>query len=251
MPHPSAKNIIVPPDPVYPAKVRGMTWVVSNRNYRLATIKGHVVMFKTGVKKLCPNVILEDAMAVGIIPCNDGDLPSDDEDSILPKQATGSARVAQIRAVIVALKARNARGDFTASGMPSIIAINDALGYKIDVTELGKVWHELELEEAEEKRDPMDIIDETPLVRPEDAKELECALDEALATVMGTGSADHFTAAGAPTVRAVENILGYDITEDERDVAFQRARDAVKPQVAPEPKPEKAKKPAKVKAEAA
>ncbi len=252
MPHPRAKEIVVPPDPVFPEVIRGMTWVESNRNYELRTTLGHVILFRKGVKKLCPNVILEDAMAVGIIPVDDADLPHDDYDGVLPAQASGTQRIAQIREIIAALKARNARGDFTASGMPSIIAVNDALGYKIDITELGKIWQQLRSEEADDRLDPAKALDNAPPVRPSDEREFECAMDEALATVMGTGSPDHFTAAGAPTVRAIENLLRYEITEDERDVAFGRARDAAKPQAQLEkvdtPKPPKVAKKTKAKA---
>ena len=121
-------------------KARGMTEVVSNRNYMLNTTTGHCVYFKQGVPKLCPNIILEQAIAVGILPTDDKDLPGGDNDKILPVEATGSARIQQIRDICEALMRRNQRGDFTASGIPSKKVVESALGYRIDETELGKVW---------------------------------------------------------------------------------------------------------------
>jgi len=132
-------------------KVRGMTEVVSNRNFTLATTKGHVIFFKKGIPKMCPNVILEDAVAVGILPTDDAELPGGAADDILPVEATGSARIAQIRDVIEALMRRNGRGDFTASGVPSQKVVEGALGYRIDETELGRVWHIMRMEAADHR----------------------------------------------------------------------------------------------------
>ena len=204
-------------------KVKGMTEVVSNRNYTLATRKGHVVRFYKGISKQIPNIILEDAIAVGIVPVDDKDLPNAEErNPLLPHAAVGAERVRQIREVVEALVERNQRGDFAASGLPSIAVVSDALGYKIEQAELGKVWHSIRQEQAESRilsQDEMAFQDHP--VKPEDSGELAVALGDAIASVMTDNNEDDFTAAGAPTVRSLENRLGYDLTEDERDEAWK------------------------------
>jgi hypothetical protein len=201
-------------------KVRGMTEVVSNRNYTLATTKGHIVFFKKGQPKMCPNAILEDAMAVGIIPVDDADLPQDPNDGILPTESTGSARIAQIRDIIEALMRRNGRGDFTASGVPSKRVVESALGFRIDETELGRVWHTMRQETADSRILEQDgLILEAP-EKPEDKEELKVALQGAILSVMDTGTADDFTAAGVPLVRSMVNRLQWDVSEDERDASW-------------------------------
>jgi len=204
-------------------KRRGMTEVVSNRNYTLATTKGHVVRFYKGIAKFIPNVILEDAVAVGIVPTDEKDLPNAEErNPLLPHAAVGAERVRQIREVVEALVERNQRGDFAASGLPSIAVVGDALGYKIEQSELGKVWHTIRQERAESRiLDQDEMAFQAGPVKPEDASELAVALGDAIASVMTDGNDDDFTAAGAPTVRSLENRLGYDLTEDERDEAWK------------------------------
>ena len=227
-------------------KVRGMTEVVSNRNYTLATTKGHVVFFKKGVPKMCPNVILEDAIAVGIIPTDEADLPGGEADALLPVEPTGSERVRQIRDIIESLMRRNGRNDFTASGLPNINVVSGALGYKVDVVELGRVWHIIRHENADLRiLEQDDKIDEGP-ERPEDPEELQVAFAAALDSVMETGTQDDFTAAGTPLVRSMVNRLGYDVSEDERDAAWadwqlrQKARTpAASSKTEPKPKSKK------------
>ena len=75
-------------------KLRGMTEVVSNRNFQLNTTKGHCVFFKKGVPKMCPNLILEDAIAVGIIPTDEADMPGGEVDQ---RRAGGSEIVSSTR----------------------------------------------------------------------------------------------------------------------------------------------------------
>ena len=200
-------------------KVRGMTEVVSNRNFTLATTKGHIIFFKKGQPTMCPNLILEDAIAVGILPTDDSDLPGG-EDSVLPVEATGSARIQQIRDIIEALMRRNGRGDFTASGIPQKKVVEGALGYRIDETELGRVWHTMQQENADVRILEQDgLIHEGP-EKPEDPEELKVALQDAILSVMDTGTQDDFTAAVVPLVRSMVIRLGWDLSEDERDSSW-------------------------------
>lgn len=230
-------------------KARGMTEVVSNRNFTLATTKGHVIFFKKGKPQLCPNIILEDAIAVGIIPTDEADLPGGEVDRLLPVEPVGTERVRQIRDIIESLMRRNARGDFTASGLPNISVVSNALGYKIDVTELGRVWHIIRQESANSRiLEQDDKLDEGP-EKPEDPDELAVALAAALDSVMETGTQDDFTAGGTPLVRSMVNRLGYDVSEDERDAAWadwqlrQKARTpAESSKTEPKPKSKKAEK---------
>lgn len=214
-------------------QVKGMTEVVSNRDYTLATLLGHTIFFKAGKKTMCPDMVLEEAIAVGIIPTDNSDLPGPPGlDGPLPAEVTGSARVAQIRDIIEALVERNGRGDFTASGIPSKKVIEHALGYRIDDSELGKVWHTIQLEKADTRRLDQDNLvqglDQGP-ERPEDSLELAVALEAAIQSIVESASPEDYTAAGVPLARAIENRLGYDVSEDERDEAWEAHKAAQKP----------------------
>jgi hypothetical protein len=225
-------------------KVRGMTEVLSNRNFTLATTKGHVIFFKKGRPQMCPNVILEDAIAVGIIPVDEADLPGGEADRLLPVEPVGTERIRQIRDIIESLMRRNGRNDFTASGLPNINVVSSALGYKIDVTELGRVWHIIRQENADSRiLEQDDRIEEGP-ERPEDPEELKVAFAAALDSVMETGTQDDFTAGGTPLVRSMVNRLGYDVSEDERDASWadwQLRQKAKTPAASSKTKPKKAK----------
>ncbi len=204
----------------------GQVEVISTRNLTLATTKGHVVRFYKGIAKAIPKTILEDAMAVGIMPTDDKYLPNEAGDSILGEVARGSERVRQIREVVEALIERNQRGDFAASGLPSLVVVSDALGYKVEQAEVSRVWASIREEKANARALGEDVI-EAPQ-RPEDDGELAEALKAAIGSVVETGSEFDYTAAGVPTVRALENRLGYDITEDERDAAWAAHKAAKK-----------------------
>lgn len=204
----------------------GQVEVISTRNYTLATTKGHVIRFYKGIAKAIPGTILEDAMAVGIMPTDEKYLPGAETQSILGDVARGTERVRQIREVVEALVARNERGDFSASGLPSLVVVSDALGYKIEQSELSRVWASIREEKANE-RALGNVVYEGPQ-RPESGAELAAALKEAIASVVETGSEHDYTAAGTPTVRSLENRLGYDITEDERDAAWALHKESQK-----------------------
>lgn len=225
------KERVEPPVPEFPAEVRGMTWVQSNRNITLNTLKGHTIFFLSGRKQLCPNIVLEDAMAIGIIPVDQKNLPSED-DSILPVEITGSARVNQIRDVLEALIRRNGRNDFTASGLPNLKVVNRTLGYDIDLTEMTKVWAAIEKAKADARHDPAQAIENAAPVRPSDPEEFAAALDEVVRSVFETGAEEDFTGAGAPQVRSIVNRTGYDVTAAERDAAHERYARAQKGQPA-------------------
>lgn len=226
-------------------KLRGMTEVVSNRNFTLNTTTGHCTFFKKGVPKHIPNVILEHAISVGIIPTDERDLPGGEADSLLPVEPTGSERIRQIRDIIESLMRRNGRNDFTASGLPNIRVVSDAIGYKVDVAELGRVWHIIRQENADSRiLEQDDKIDEGP-EKPEDLEELAVALAAALDSVMETGTQDDFTAGGTPLVRSMENRLGYDVSEDERDASWadwQIRQKAKTPAASSKTVPKKSKK---------
>lgn len=64
---------------------------------------------------------------------------------------------------------------------------------------------ESELQEAEEVKGP---------AKPE-GEALKSALNDAFAILVAAGERNSFTAAGVPAVKAVEKLLGYDLTKSE------------------------------------
>lgn len=115
--------------------------LVLNRNYVLATTKGHVIGFVKGVPMHVPAAAYNDAIAIGAQP-EDGSSPD-----VLGNDAGGTKapsdpaqRNPLILAAIETLVAKNERKDFTAAGSPSVKAIERELGFDVDSREVATVW---------------------------------------------------------------------------------------------------------------
>lgn len=160
----------------------------------------------------------------GIMPAEGEDLPNLEDDSgLLQEIPRGSIRLQQIRDAIEALMNRNSRGDFTASGQPQLKAIKNVVGYPVDVSEVQRVWHVMQMDKAESQiADADDATRVDVPMKPEDPEELHQAVIEACESVMENGSEEDFKADGSPQVRAVENRLGYQISAIDRDTAYQQ-----------------------------
>lgn len=118
-----------------------MPMMVMKRNFRLATIKGHSVMFEKDVPVSVPPDIVADAVAVGAVPA-EGDV--DVTPVPPPKPNTGPAEAAlreqQIIAAMADLVATNDREDFAGSGIPKHAAVGLKVGYKVSKQEVDAAW---------------------------------------------------------------------------------------------------------------
>lgn len=133
-----------------PAK--GVTIMVLNRNYVHASVYGHSVRFAKGEPTPVPNIIVRECVALGA-ERYDGK-PAIEEDSA--KEAAPLHAEDRMEAVLAAIERvieRNERDDFTGTGLPKVAALSDEAGFKVDKTELNRVWQERADRKALEDRD--------------------------------------------------------------------------------------------------
>jgi hypothetical protein len=112
-----------------------------NRDYVLATNKGHSIAFKKDVPTHVPGIVYQNAIAIGAVP-SDGDAPNvlPPEDDEAPPITDADDRTKHIMGAIEKLVARNERGDFTAAGAPAVDAVFDLTGFRAQAKEIAVVW---------------------------------------------------------------------------------------------------------------
>lgn len=113
-----------------------------NRDYVLATTKGHVIAFKKGEPTHVPASCYQDALAIGAQPADgsDPDVLKDENTNKAP--ADPAERNPLIFAAIEKIVAGNERKDFTAAGSPTVKAVVRETGFDVDTRELTTVWQE-------------------------------------------------------------------------------------------------------------
>jgi hypothetical protein len=122
--------------------------VKSSRTFVLVSTLGHAIQFRKNEETTIPAVLMSEALSQGVVPVEDEDLPQD------PVTEDGApidplVRRAEIKAAIVALKARNQRDDFGATGNPKVAALEKFLGWKASGKEIEALIQELNNEAAE------------------------------------------------------------------------------------------------------
>jgi hypothetical protein len=118
-----------------------------NRNYALSTTKGHSVNFKKGEKVWVPAAIAQEALAIGAISETPIDVLSDEEKALNP---SAEKRKELAFAAFDKLILRGARGDFSASGQPSPVKVNEICGFELDPKERETLWVAYNAKKAEE-----------------------------------------------------------------------------------------------------
>jgi hypothetical protein len=104
----------------------------------LASTLGHVIVFKKGEEIEVPDIIVREAVELGAEFVEDG---ARDEIFNEPKgepvtPVNPSERQEAVLAAIAAIEQKNDRDDFTATGNPTLKAIQEQTGFKIDKGEL-------------------------------------------------------------------------------------------------------------------
>lgn len=115
--------------------------MVLNRNYTMATTLGHTIQFKRGVPTHVPSVLRSQAIAIGAIPA-DGSDPDVLQDEAQPNAAPADPmdRIDAVRRAIESIVRRNERLDFTAAGIPTVAAVSQAAGWKVQAREIAHEW---------------------------------------------------------------------------------------------------------------
>lgn len=117
-----------------------MPYFTYHRDHTLATTRGHVLDFKKGEKIWVPPECVRFVLEIGAVP---EDAMVDDEKKA-PEDPQGDERKDSIRSAFELLVARNSREDFNATGVPTIAAVTDLAGFKVDKHELKALWAEFQ-----------------------------------------------------------------------------------------------------------
>ena len=113
------------------------------RNYTLRSLAGHIVDFQADVPRLVPDVCVDEALAVNIIPCNGENAPEAEEAA--PKVMRAVAMSPELREALL-LNAihdiyREANvADFDGGQRPKAQAITERSGLEITAAERSKLW---------------------------------------------------------------------------------------------------------------
>ena len=116
-----------------------MPTFVLNRNYSLRSLMGHMIDFKKGTPTYVPPICSKEAIAIGA-ECVD-----DKIDVLGPEEApvtvlTPGEREEALIAAFRMLEERNGRGDFDASGAPTLKAVEKIVEFEVNKAELNALW---------------------------------------------------------------------------------------------------------------
>lgn len=109
-----------------------------NRNYRLASTLGHIIVFKKDQETEVPDIMVRQAVDIGAVFCDDAarDEVYKEPEGPPATPVVPAERQDAILAAIDAIEAGNDREDFTATGNPKLKSIEREAGFKIDKGEL-------------------------------------------------------------------------------------------------------------------
>lgn len=126
------------------------TMLVLNRNYTMATTKGHVIAFEKNKPTAVPKSAYNDAIAIGAMPADgaDPDVLPNEKNDVVPQDPAD--RNPLIYAALVKLIERNDREDFTAAGSPTVDAVSREVGFKVAAKEIAGQWQEYHEKKAAE-----------------------------------------------------------------------------------------------------
>jgi len=197
-----------------------MPKMVANRDVRVASLSGHVILFKEGEITPVARSAVEDCMKVGVILAPGETLGTPQPQSAAPG---GAERLTSIRDATQAVLSRNERDDFGAAGRPTARAIDLRTGFKTDAGERDTVWSALKYDEQQRRE-----REALKRQKPTDQDELYEAVATVIDALVERGAEDDFTRDGEPHVASIEEFLGYTISHEERDEVWKRYQARVK-----------------------
>jgi hypothetical protein len=117
--------------------------MVSQRDYTLRTLHGHVIFYPAGVPVPTADAAVHEALAANIVPVSERpDLASDERTGVVnaPITIPVSLRDAVILHTIKQLVKENDPATFNAGGQPKLAVLNGLTGIRLSGAELGKYW---------------------------------------------------------------------------------------------------------------
>lgn len=197
-----------------------MPKMIANRDVRVASLSGHVILFKEGEITPVARSAVEDCQKVGVILAPGETLDAPVTESAAPG---GEERLTSIREATQAVLARNERDDFGAAGRPTARAIDLRCGFKTGAPERDTVWSALKYEDQQNRE-----REALRRQKPTDQDTLFEAISQVIDALVERSAEDDFTRDGEPHVAVIEEFLGYVITHEERDEVWKRYQARVK-----------------------
>lgn len=112
---------------------------VLNRNHTLVSLCGRTFSFKKGEPLWVTPEAEKEALMIGAVPTEGPkDILEPEQEPV--QELSAEARLEAIRAAYATLQARNARGDFTAQGVPNVKALEKLTGFEVQTKERDETW---------------------------------------------------------------------------------------------------------------
>jgi hypothetical protein len=116
--------------------------MISLRTFRLATTKGHIILFKAKEPRPVPNDAVTDAMAAGCVPTHPDDAPLFEDLAKAKVEFQGDLRRSIIFLAMEVIAKENNSKQFTAGGRPKTAVMVDRLGFELTDSEIGAAWQD-------------------------------------------------------------------------------------------------------------
>lgn len=124
-----------------------MSEFVLNRNHTLVSLAGRVISFKAGQPVWVPPEVEKEAMLIGALP-TEGTKDILDPEPEEQLELSAADRLAAINKAFVVMKGRDARGDFTAQGVPNTKVLEKLTGFEVTSKERDETWQAFKEAEA-------------------------------------------------------------------------------------------------------
>lgn len=118
------------------------TYMKCARNYTLRSLTGHILTFKANTPRAVPDICVEEALAVNIIPCDGyGPEAPDDAPKVLhtPSMSIEMREALLLHAIDEIYRDADSK-DFDGGGKPKAAAISDKAGVPIGANERNRLW---------------------------------------------------------------------------------------------------------------
>jgi hypothetical protein len=118
-----------------------MIQMVRGRDFNLRSLSGHTVKFKKNVPTDVPPGAVQEAMKIGAFPVEDGDIKVDEEKTdMTPVEPVGAEREEILQAAMENMKVENNRGDFDATGLPTLKKLSARVKFTVSKAERDQAW---------------------------------------------------------------------------------------------------------------
>jgi hypothetical protein len=116
--------------------------MVAPRNYTLRTKSGHTIKFLADQPKLVPDDIVQEALAVNILPTDNKALTTRDDSAagVQKVQIGGLLRSALVIRAIADIARENDAANFDGGGRPKTNVLNDRCGLGLSAKERSDYW---------------------------------------------------------------------------------------------------------------